>query len=145
VWAGFGLLSGAALCFSFTPHPAWRLLAAVVALAIAALPGLAVIFAAGPLAVRRFEWTPDGDWQLEGPDGVREAGRLAAATATLGPWILLAWTVSSRRGPPFRRRYALIREGQVSPPAFRALRGRLFLAGGRQSGASGNLPRPAEP
>jgi hypothetical protein len=141
-WAIFGLLTGGALCCSFTPHPAWRLIAAAAALAIAALPGLAVIFAKGPLAVRRFEWTAEGEWQLERPDGGRESGRLAGATATLGPWILLAWSVGTRPWHPLSRRYALIGVSQVSPAAFRALKGRLSLRAGRESGASATVRRP---
>jgi hypothetical protein len=145
LWAIFGLLAGGALCFSSTPPLPWRLTAVALALAIGTLPGLAVIFTRGPLAVRRFEWTAEGEWQLQRGDGRCEIGRLAAATAMLGPWILLAWTVGPRRWHPLSRRYALIRAGQVSPAAFRALRGRLSLPGGRQSRDSGTGPRPVAP
>jgi hypothetical protein len=128
-WALFGLLTGGALCFSLTPHPAWRALAVAVALAVGTLPALAVLFTKGPLAVRRFEWTADGEWRLERPDGRCETARLAGATAALGPWILLAWVVvGARPWHPFGRRYALIRVGQVGLVAFRALRGRLALS-----------------
>jgi hypothetical protein len=145
LWAMFALLVGGALCFSSTPPLPWRLTAAAVALAIGTLPGLAVIFTTGPLAVRRFEWTAEGEWQLQRPDGRYEIGRLAGATAALGPWVLLAWRVGSRPWHPFCRRYALIRAGQVSPAAFRALRGRLSLPRGRQSRGSGTGPRPVAP
>ena len=144
-WALFGLLAGVALCLGFTPRPIWRVIAASAALALAWLPGVAILWSRGPLAVRGFEWAADGEWHLVRPNGVRETGHLAGATAALGSWILLAWTVGSRRWHPLSRRYALIRESQVGPEAFRALRGRLSLQGGRQAGRSGSLPGPATP
>jgi hypothetical protein len=142
VWALFGLLAGVALCFSFTPHPLWRAMAAAAALALAWIPALAVLAGKGPLAVRRFEWAPDGTWHLERPDGAREEGRLAGATATLGPWILLAWNVRTGAWNPLTRRYALIGVGEAGPEAFRALKGRLSVLGGRSSGPRGTLPGP---
>lgn len=109
----------------------------VLALALAGLPGLAVLGGRGPLAVRRFEWTPDGEWHLTRPDGRCQIGRLAGATAMLGPWILLVWTVGAGRWRPLSRRYALIGVREVGPAAFRALRGRLSVLPGRHSGRSG--------
>ena len=99
----------------------------MVALALAWRPARAILFCRGPMAVRRFEWTCDGWWQLERPDGARETARLAGATAALGPWILLAWTVEGARWRPASRRYALIESSQVGPIAYRALKGRLSI------------------
>lgn len=106
------------------------------ALALASLPSFAVLLGRGPWAVRRFEWAPDGQWHLTRPDGRTEIGRLAPATATLGPWILLAWTVGTRRWSPLSQRYALVEVGQVAPAAFRTLKGRLSVFPGRDSGPS---------
>jgi len=141
----------AAASFSFDSGPAWRLswlgagvpplavalavgLAAVPVIWLAGLTGLAVLWAKGPLAVRRFEWLADGEWRLTRPDGRCETAELTAATATLGPWILLAWTTSARRWWPLSRRYAFIGASQVSPAAFRAFRGRLSTLPARHSG-----------
>jgi hypothetical protein len=134
-------LTTVALVFSLATHPTWRLIAAAAAvlfaLALAALPGLAVLGGRGPLAVRRFEWLPDGTWQLTRSDGRCETGQLTGATATLGPWILLAWTVAAGRWSPLRRRYALIGVGEVGRAAFRVLTGRLSMLHGRHSGRRG--------
>ncbi len=131
------MLCALALGFSPTPHPAWRVSAALVALALGWLPGLAVLLVRGPFAVRQFEWESDGQWRLVRPDGRCEDGQLAGATVTLGPWILLAWTVGPRSWHPGNRRYALIGVSQVGRTAFRALKGRLAVAGGRHSGKPG--------
>ena len=139
------MLAAVALCFGFTPHPAWRVIAASAALALAWLPGGAIFAVTGPQAVRRFEWSEEGEWVLERPGGVREIGRLASATAALGPWILLAWNVGPGRWHPLSRRYALIGVAQVGPEAFRTLKGRLFLPGARQSGRATVLPGPVVP
>jgi hypothetical protein len=85
------------------------------------------------MAVRRFEWASDGLWHLERPDGTRETARLAGAAATLGPWILLAWTVGHGRWRPGSRRYALIEVSQVGTTAYRALKGRLSRPASRNS------------
>ena len=141
VWTLFGLAVAVGLGISVTPHPAWRLIAPaaalVLALAVAGLPGLAVLLGRGPLAVRRFEWLPEGEWRLTRADGRCETGRLAGSTATLGPWILLAWTVGAGRWRLLSRRYALIGVREVGPAAFRALRGRLSVLPRRHSGRSG--------
>ena len=140
-WTLFGLAFAVALGFSFIPHPVWSLIAPAaavfLALALAGLPGLAVLLGRGPLAIRRFEWLPDGEWRLTRADGRCEIGRLTGATATLGPWILLAWTVGTGRWRLLSRRYALIGVEEVSPAAFRTLRGRLSILPGRHSGRSG--------
>jgi hypothetical protein len=130
------------LGFSFTAHPTWRLIApaaaaVLFALALAALPSLAVLGGRGPLAVRRVDWWPDGTWQLTQPDGRCETGQLVGATATLGPWILLAWTVAASRWSPLSRRYALIGVGEVGRAPFRVLTGRLSMLYGRHSGHRG--------
>ncbi len=130
----FGLAAALALCFSFTAQPAWQVIAPAAALTFAWLPGLAVLLGRGPLAVRRFEWTQDGQWLLTGPHGRSEAGCLAGAAATLGPWILRAWTVEAGPWRLLRRRYALIGVRQVGRAAFRALRGRLSML--RQAGTT---------
>jgi hypothetical protein len=127
VWTLFGLAVAAALCFSFTPHPAWRVIAPAAALALAWMPGLAVLRVKGPLAVRRCEWAAEGEWRLTCPNGRCETGRLAWATAALGPWILLAWTVRAGRSSLPSRRYALIGVSELGPAAFRVLRGRLSM------------------
>ena len=85
------------------------------------------------MAVRRFEWGPDGLWNLERPDGAQESACLAATSATLGPWILLAWTVGDSRWRPGCRRYALIEASQVGQAAYRALKGRLSILASRDS------------
>ncbi|MEJ0040610.1 MAG: hypothetical protein WDO68_32090 [Gammaproteobacteria bacterium] len=144
-WTLFALLAGVGLCLGFTAYPAWRVIALAVALALGWLPGLAVLGSMGPLAVRHFEWAPDGEWHLTRADGRCETGRLAGATATVGPWILLVWTAGSRPWRPFSRRYALIGVSEVGLVAFRTLKGRLCLLGGRHSGRSGPDPRPAAP
>jgi hypothetical protein len=123
-----------ALAFSPTPHPSWRVAGALAALALGWLPGLAILLGQGPFAVRGFEWSSTGRWRLARPDGSCEEGQLAGATATLGPWILLAWSVGLRRWGPTSRRYALIGVSQVGRERFRALKGRLSLSGGRRSG-----------
>jgi hypothetical protein len=134
-WALFGCLAAIALCFGFTQLAAWPLIAPVaVGLTLASLPALAVLWGRGPLAVRRIEWAPDGQWHLMRASGQFEVGRLNGATATLGPWILLAWTVGPGAWHPLRRRYALIGVSEVGAPTFRALKGRLSLLGGRRSG-----------
>jgi hypothetical protein len=109
-------------------------LAAVPVIWLAGLTGLAVLWAKGPLAVRRFEWLADGEWRLTRPDGRSETAALTAATARLGPWILLVWRARAGRWRPLSRRYALIGASQVSPAAFRALRGRLSTLPARHSG-----------
>src|SRR5262249_52449889 len=114
-------------------------------LAFGWLPGLAVLRGRGPLAVRRFEWAPDGQWQLSRPDGTCEVARLAGATVTVGPWILLAWTVESRPLRPGSLRYALIGVSRVGPEAFRALKGRLALSGRQHSGQPGSRSGPVAP
>jgi hypothetical protein len=111
--------------------------AGVAALALGLLPALAVLLARGPWAVRAVEWAADGQWHLTRPDGRAELGRLARATATLGPWILLAWTVGTRSWSPLSQRYALVEMGQIGSAAFRALKGRLAVLPGRVSGSSG--------
>jgi hypothetical protein len=134
-----------ALCLSFISQPAlpvtgWaaaRVLALGVALAVAAVPALAVLAGRGPVAICRFAWASDGTWQLSRADGRSEIGRLTGATAALGPWILLAWTVRPGRRALLSQRYALIGVGEVGPEAFRVLTGRLSLFRGRDSGASG--------
>jgi len=117
-----------------------RLPAVGLALALGWRPGRAILFGTGPLAVRRFEWVPGGPWQLERPDGTRETARLAGATATLGPWLLLAWTVGRSRWRPGCRRYALIESRQVGRAAFRALKGRLSMLASRDSRSSRARP-----
>lgn len=133
LWTLFGLAAAVALCFSFTPHPAWQAIAPAAALALAWLPGLAVLWGRGALAVRRCEWEPDGQWRLTRPDGRCETGLLVGAMATLGPWILLTWSVKPGGWRPFGRRYALIGVRDVGPAAFRALRGRLSVLSGPDS------------
>ena len=133
----FGIVATVALCSSFAPQPVWHLIAPAVAVALAALPGLAVLGGRGPLAVARFEWTQDGAWRLTRPDGRAETGRLTSATAALGPWLLLAWTVGQRRWGLLSHRYALIGVADAEPGAFRVLTGRLRLLGSRDCGASG--------
>ena len=103
---------------------------------------LAVLGVKGSMAVRRFEWMPDGTWHLECVNGVCETGQLAGATATLGPWILLAWNVGADSGNPLKRRYALIGVSEAGPEAFRTLRGRLSVLRGGSSRTSGALPGP---
>src|SRR5262245_20287944 len=120
VWMLFGLVVAVALGFGVWHEAPWSLitapgaggvaggpafglaLAVTVAIGLAGLtglaglaglPALATLAGRGPLAVRRFEWLPDGTWLLTRLDGQPESGRLTGATATLGPWILLAWTV----------------------------------------------------
>jgi hypothetical protein len=119
--------------------------ALAIALAFAWLPALAVLGGKGRLAVRHFEWLPNGEWHLERSDGRREIGMLAGATTALGPWILFAWTVGSGAWYPLSRRYALIGVSQVSPTTFRTLKGRLALEGGRHSDGSRALREPVAP
>ena len=118
------------------------MIAASVAVALAWLPAAAILWGRGTLAVRRCEWSADGAWQLVRPDGVYETGHLTRATATLGPWILLAWNVGARRGHPLSRRYALIGVSQVGREAFRTLKGRLSLPAAGEAGA---LTEPVAP
>jgi len=106
--------------------------------------GQAVLLGRGPRAVRRFEWSADGEWRLARPDGPFEPAVLANATATLGPWILLVWTV----GPTgwrstCRRRYALLDVLEVGQEGFRALKGRLALTAARGCGTRQGADRPA--
>jgi hypothetical protein len=148
VWTLFGLAAGASLCFSSLQLPGWPgvllpLTVAAVALALVCLPALAVLGATGPFGVRHVEWAADGKWCLTRPDGRRETGRLTRATMTLGPWILLAWTVGSGARP--RRRYALMGAAEAGPETYRALKGRLTLAGSRQSTHAPSLPGPVAP
>jgi hypothetical protein len=140
VWTLFGLIAAIALCFSFAPHPLWRVTLPAAAVALGWWPGLAVLAARGPFAVRRVEWTAEGEWLLTGLDGRCRDGRLAGATAQLGPWILLAWTVRAGRWRLLSRRYALIGVSELGPTAFRTLAGRLALLAGRQCEAAGPWP-----
>jgi hypothetical protein len=132
-WALLALLIAAALCLSSTPHPAWTSLAAVLAFALGWQPGRAILFGRGPMAIRRFEWTPGEPWRLERLDGTQESGCLTATSATLGPCILLAWTVGDSRWRPGCRRYALIEASQIGQAAYRALKGRLSILASRDS------------
>ena len=146
-WTLFGVAAAVALGFSFFrsvewPSALWPLIATGAALALAWRAGLAVLATRGPFAVRRFAWTPDGEWRLETPDGRLETGSLTGATAALGPWILLAWTVNAGHRRRLEPRYALIGVWDVSPAEFRALKGRLSLLAGRHSGRSGDPLAP---
>jgi hypothetical protein len=112
------------------PGAGWRLLAGLIAAALGWRPLRGVIFQRGPAAVRRFEWARNGDWSIQDRNGTQLQVRLDAATAALGPWVLLVWTGAP--GAVVRgRRYALVDAASVSPWAFRALRGRLKLAAWR--------------
>lgn len=124
MWALFVLLTATGLCLASAPHYAWRGVAALLAVAVGWSAGR-VILGRGPWAVRRFEWSAEGRWSLVGLDGTATAGRLIGATVALGPWLLLAWSVETARGPCRSRRYALIDMWEVGQEAFRALRGRL--------------------
>src|SRR4051794_13295099 len=67
-WTLSGVAAAVALGFSFFRSTEWSaalwpLIATTVALALAWRVGLAVLAVRGPLAVRRFEWTPDGEWR----------------------------------------------------------------------------------
>jgi hypothetical protein len=131
-WALFASLTAAALCFTslshpLEPHPLWRGIAAAFAVAIGWQAGRALLFGGGKRAVRRLEWQAGGRWSLERADGVREEARLTDATATLGPWILLVWSVGASGWSPRSRRYALIDAFEAGPEVFRALKGRLSL------------------
>ena len=120
-------------------------MAASAAVALVWLPAAAILWGRGALAVRRCEWTAEGAWHLVRPDGVCETGHLTGATATLGPWILLAWTAGGRRWHPLSRRYALIGVRQIGTEAFRALKGRLSLPGAGHTGRSQPLAEPVAP
>ena len=127
----------AALIFSSSPDPAWRLLAGLIAGGLGGTPVLAMLLGRGPHAIRGCKWGTDGTWQLTLTDGTTATGTLTPATATLGPWILLAWRtdVPVRHGS--RRRYAVIEESRADLIAFRALKGRLTLLAGRPAGPDG--------
>lgn len=113
-------------------------MAAIASGWLAAAP---ILTGRGRYAVRSFCWLPDGTWRLIRPDGTPEIGHLTSATATLGPWLLLAWRADGA-GPVWRRRrYALIDVSDVGIPAFRALLGRLRLEAASRAGpADAALP-----
>ena len=116
------MLFGALITLSISLAPvdgwSWRLLATAATIALAWSPVRAILLQKGRGAVRRFEWTADGRWNICDADRVQHETRLAPQTAAFGPWVLLVW---------YPRRYALIDSAYVSPTAFRALRGRLSL------------------
>jgi hypothetical protein len=90
---------------------------------------MAMVFLRGRAAVRRFEWTAEGQWWVADRTGNRVKAQLTAATAGFGPLLLLIWWAGGRR-------YALVDACNVSPEAFRALRGRLKLQLRRPEGRS---------
>jgi hypothetical protein len=145
LWAVFGLMVTVALVLApyfnpAGPAAAWRFLAALVAVAFGGAPARAVLFGRGPRAIRGFEWGTDGVWHLTLIDGTTRTGRLIHATATMGPWILLAWEME---GSP--RRYALIEESRVGSAAFRGLKGRLRLQARRENLAPASVFGPVAP
>jgi hypothetical protein len=140
VWAVFGLMVTVALMCAPDPVAAWRFLAALLAVALGGAPACAVLFSRGPQAVRGFEWGTDGVWHLTLIDCTTRSGRLIHATATLGPWILLAWETE---GSP--RRYALIEESRVGSTAFRGLKGRLRQQARRATLAPARVFGPVAP
>ncbi|MEP7245152.1 MAG: hypothetical protein ABI885_15950 [Gammaproteobacteria bacterium] len=113
------------LALSPTPDAGWRLLAAVVAVALAWHPMFTIVFQRGAASVRRCEWSGGGVWVISDQAGVRRPARLLPATAAFGPWILLVWAGQAGNGRG--KRYALIDAAGVSPRDFRTLRGRLTL------------------
>jgi hypothetical protein len=112
------------------PAAGWRVLAALAAVALGWGPVYTIVFQRGRAAVRHFEWAAAGTWSVSGPTGVRSQVWLHAATATLGPWILLVWGDGNGecagRGRAGRR-YALIDAAGVGQAGFRTLKGRLRL------------------
>jgi len=115
----------ASLAFAPGPAAVWRALAGLCTAALLWQPLGGVIFQSGASAVRRLSWEPDGRWSIVLGDGLEREVALHPSSAALGPWLLLAWSVS--RGPLARRSHALIDAASVSPVTFRALRGRLKL------------------
>jgi hypothetical protein len=111
------------------PIQGWplQLLSVAVTAILAWHPLRAIVFRRGRAAVQRCEWDAKGSWHVIDASGVRQSVRLSARTAGIGPWLLLVW-----EGRPTR--YALIDAAEVSPNAFRALRGRLNLLNETQGG-----------
>jgi hypothetical protein len=109
------------------PIQGWalQLLTLAATVILAWRPVRAVVFQRGRASVRSFEWTANGTWYVIDATGDRQEVQLSPDTAGIGPWLLLVWT-----GVPTR--YALIDAADVSPNAFRALRGRLKLLNGRR-------------
>jgi hypothetical protein len=131
-WSLFVLVIAGALCLSPGPNPIWLLFFVPLALGLWWPAGRALLLGRGPRAVIRFEWASDGQWLLEYPDGGRQDAALLGTTVTLGPWLLMVWSV--RAGPgrgPIGLRYAFIEASEVDRTLFRALKGRLLMAGGR--------------
>lgn len=93
---------------------------AVVAALLAFKPLMAIVYGRGPDAVRRIEWSGDGDWQLKDGAGRRWAAQLHPSSASFGPWMLLVWNTPGRG-----RMRSLIDAAATDPAAFRALKGRL--------------------
>jgi len=133
----FCLVAVTTLVLVSTPAPAWRWLAALSAVAMGGSPALAVLFCRGPQAIRRFEWGTDGVWHLTLVDGTARQATLSGATATLGPWILLAWRAQNAGQPRSRLMFGLIEERQVGRAPFRAFKGRLRLTAARATRVSG--------
>jgi hypothetical protein len=91
-----------------------------VAITLAWRPFLTVVFGAGRDAVRRIEALPEGAWRLIDGAGRAHPAELSAASATLGPWLLLLFETRGQG-----RRQALIDAASTDATAFRALKGRL--------------------
>jgi len=116
----FGISVMSALLLAPQPDIIWRGLAAALVVGLGWKPVRVIIFGRGAGAVRSIEWQADGQWRVLDSTGRRHPAELAPASATLGPWLLLAWKTPSRT-----RFYALIDSACTEATAFRALKGRL--------------------
>jgi hypothetical protein len=131
-WSLLALVTAGAFWLSGGPHPTLLLIAAAAAGALWWPAGRAVVLGQGPAAVPRFEWDAEGQWWLESLNGRRQEATLLGVTSTLGPWLLMVWSVRGGAGwARFRRRYALLDVRCVDLVMFRALKGRLLLASRR--------------
>jgi len=117
----FALLITLSIGAATEPSAGWRLVGGIASVIMAWNSLRTLVFQKGTHTVREFVWGSDGRWKVRLRSGW-VAVDISSRTATLGPWILLAWQGAGRRY------YALIDAEYVSRRTFRALRGRLKLA-----------------
>lgn len=108
------------------PAPAWgwRMVAMAAAVALGWRAVRTLVFRRGRAAVRRFEWTAQGEWFVVDGCGERRRALLAHGTGCIGPWILLVWKAKEA---PRGTLLALIDATRIGSTHFRMLRGRLRL------------------
>ena len=99
----------------------YRACIAIATVMLAWRPLLEILWLRGKGAIRRVEWTGQGEWWLGIANRDLSLAILLNESAVLGPWVFLVW---SHEG---RRRYALIDSTCCDSHVFRTLRTRMQL------------------